>query len=70
MALTLQNTHDTREDIVVQNVFIDGMVVEEHLYGTTTVSHVNYTCEYAYGWFARICKGREGHSDSPDPQIW
>jgi hypothetical protein len=43
MALTLQNTHDTHEDTIVQNVLINGMVIEKHLGGMTTVSHVKHT---------------------------
>lgn len=29
--LTLQNTHDTHEDTIIQNVLIDGMVIKKHL---------------------------------------
>lgn len=43
MALTLQNTHDTHEDAIVQNVFINSMVIEKHFGGMTTVNHVKRT---------------------------
>lgn len=40
MALTLQNAHETGENTVIQDVFINGVVVEKHLYGTGTVRRV------------------------------
>ena len=69
MAPTLQNTHDTREDTIVQNVLIDGMIIEKHFRGVATVSHVKCTWKRAYEWFACTCIGRGDHLDSQDPRI-
>jgi hypothetical protein len=43
MVLTLQDTHDTREDAIIQNVLINGVIVEKHFCGRTTVSGVKCT---------------------------
>lgn len=32
--LTLQNAHDTHKDTIVQDVFINSVVVKKHLRGT------------------------------------
>jgi len=69
MTLTLQNTHDTHKDTIVQNMLIDGMIIEKHFRGVTTVSHVKCTWEQAYEWFACTGIGRGGHSGSQDPRI-
>ena len=45
MALTLQNTHDTHEDTIVQDVLINGMVIKKHFCSMTTVSHTKGTSE-------------------------
>jgi len=69
MALTLQNTHDTHKDMIVQNVLIDGMIIEKHFRGVMTVSHVKWTWGQAYEWFVCTGIGRGGHSSSRDPRI-
>ena len=69
MVLTLQDTHDTREDAIIQNVLINGVVVEKHFCGQATVSGVKCTQEGAYEWFACIYTGRGDRLGFQAPRI-